>query len=489
MFKSVIIGALMFGLLAAFLVLVPSKPSYLAYGCGAGSALIITIHFISSANEKKRRVGRAAFWIPLLCLSLLFIVLPVFFAATLYLWGMFSPIIWILLISLTVVFYVNFVSVPLAIYQKRRELKQAASLSYCPSLSILIPAYNEEKVLYKAIESALEASYPNKEIIVIDDGSTDRTHQIAQSFYESGVKVIHRPNGGKSIALNHGLLFARGEIIVIVDADSLVGKNTLVELVQPFQDPEVVSVAGNIKVLNRRNLLTKCQALEYIANINVYRRALDVFGSVTVVPGALGAYRREVLEGSGFYDSDTLVEDFDVTVKALKTGKVVQARASAIAYTEAPQTLGGFIKQRLRWYRGNFQAVWKHRDAALNSRYGFLQKLAFPYLVVSMLFTPFAGMVVISSVVIAILNGTALMLIPAFMYFTLLQFILSLLAVELDDEDKKLVLYTPLFVFGYRQLCDFIMIKSFMDVLFRRGLRWTSAQRFGAEVSKSSISS
>jgi cellulose synthase/poly-beta-1,6-N-acetylglucosamine synthase-like glycosyltransferase len=489
MFKSVIIGILMFGLLAAYLLLVPSQSSFPAYAMGTAIALILVIHFISSMATKRKRMGRAAFWIPVVSLSLLFIVLPAFFAAVLYLWGMFSLITWILLISLIVIFYINFVSVPLAIYQKRREIRQAASLSYCPSVSILIPAHNEEKVLDKAIESVLEAFYPNdKEIIVIDDGSTDRTYEVAESFCDRGLKVIRRPNGGKAVALNHGLLFARGEIIIMVDADSLVGKNTLIELVQPFRDPEVASVAGNIKVLNRVNWLTRCQALEYIANINVYRRALDVFGSVTVVPGSLGAYRREVLEGSGFYDLDTLVEDFDVTIKALKTGKVVQSSSSAVAYTEAPQTLGGLIKQRLRWYRGNFQAVWKHRDAAFNARYGFLQKLVFPFLVVSMLFTPFAGLVVLASGAIAILNGNGLVLVPIFIYFCLLQFLLSLLAIELDGEDKKLAIYTPLFIFGYRQICDFTMIKGFIDVLFRRRLKWTSVQRIGAKVSRSAVS-
>lgn len=488
MLKSGIIGALIFCLLAAFLVLAPSKPSFLSYTIGAGSAFIIILHFVSSASTRKRQAGRAAFWIPLLSLSLLFIFLPIIFAAALYLWGAFSFFTWILLISLTIVFYYNFLTVPLAIYHKRRELKKSDSLSYCPSVSILIPAHNEEKVLRKTVEAVLEASYPNKEIIIIDDGSTDRTYQIAQGFCDRGVKVIHRPNGGKAVALNHGLQFAQGEVIIIVDADSLVGKNTLVELVQPFQNPGAAAVAGNIKVLNRKNWLTKCQALEYIASINIYRRALDVFGSVTVVPGALGAYRREVLEGSGFYDPDTLVEDFDVTMKVLKTGNVVQASTSAVSYTEAPQTIGDLIKQRLRWYRGNFQAMWKHRDAAFNSRYGFLQKLSFPFMAISMTFLPLAGLVTIASAVLIILNGDGLMLVPTFLLFFSLQYLLSMLAIQLDGEDKKLALYSPLFVLGYKQLCDFIMIKSMIDVIFRKRLKWTSVRRIGAEVSRNTLS-
>jgi cellulose synthase/poly-beta-1,6-N-acetylglucosamine synthase-like glycosyltransferase len=489
MLKSIIIGALILCLLASLVVLVPSKPTFFSYAVGTFCALIIVIHFVSTANTQKKRTGNAAFWLSLLSLCLLFILLPVIFAAALYFWGMFSFFAWILLIGLTIVFYYNFLIVPLAIYHKRRETKHPESLSYFPSISILIPAYNEERVLRRTIETALEAYYPKKkEIIVIDDGSTDKTFQIAQGFACSGVKVIHRPNGGKAIALNHGLRFAQSEIVIVVDADSMVGKNTLVELVQPFQDSDVTAVAGNIKVLNRRNWLTKCQALEYITSINLYRRALDIFGSVTVVPGALGAYRRKGLEGSGFYDPDTLVEDFDLTIKALKTGNVVQASSSAVSYTEAPQTVGGLLKQRLRWYRGNFQALWKHRDAALNSRYGFLQKLSFPYMAISMTFIPLAGLVTVTAAVLVTLNGAGLILITSLIFFFVLQFLLSLLAIQLDGEDKKLALYSPLFVFGYKQLCDFILMRCLIDVLFRKRLKWTRVQRIGAEVSKSALS-
>jgi cellulose synthase/poly-beta-1,6-N-acetylglucosamine synthase-like glycosyltransferase len=425
---------------------------------------------------------------PVLSLSSLFILLPIVFGAALHFWGAFSVSTWVLLISLTMTMYYNFLNVPLAIYQKRQELKQFDSPGYFPFVTVLIPAYNEEKVLARTIEAVIEASYPDKEIIVVDDGSRDLTPRIAQGFSNMGVKVIRRPNGGKATALNHGLLFARGEIIVIVDADSQICKNTLVELIKPFQDSDVAAVAGNIKVLNRRNLLTRCQALEYIASINIYRRALDVFGSVTVVPGALGAYRREALVGGGVYDPDTLVEDFDVTIKALKSGKIVQASTSAISYTEAPPTLKDLFKQRIRWYRGNFQALWKHRDAAWNSRYGFLQRLAFPHIAISMIFLPLAGLVNIASSVLIVMDGQGMVLVPTFLFFCFLQLLLCILAIQLDDEDRKLALYSPFLLLGYKQLCDFILLKSFFDVVFRKKLKWTSAKRVGAQVTRKALS-
>jgi cellulose synthase/poly-beta-1,6-N-acetylglucosamine synthase-like glycosyltransferase len=261
-----------------------------------------------------------------------------------------------------------------------------------------------------------------------------------------------------------------------------------VELVKAFRDPEVAAVAGNIKVLNRKHLLNKCQALEYIASININRRALDVFGSVTVVPGALGAYRREALVGGGVYDPDTLVEDFDVTIKALKSGKIVQASTSAISYTEAPETINDLFKQRMRWYRGNFQAMWKHRDAVFNTRYGFLQRLSYPQMAISMLFLPLAGVVNIVSTIVILINGTGMILLPTFLFFCFLQFLLCIMAIELDGEDRRLSLYAPFLLLGYKQLCDYIMLKSFFDVIFlRKRLKWTSAKRVGAEVSKKTV--
>jgi cellulose synthase/poly-beta-1,6-N-acetylglucosamine synthase-like glycosyltransferase len=480
MVKNIIIAVITLCLLVSFVIVMPSQQTYLSFGLGISVAALILVNFVISASTKKTQIGRAAFWVPIFSLSSFFVLLPFLFAAALNFWGVFSVTTWVLLISLTLTMYYNFLNVPLAIYQKYRELKQFNSPGYFPSLTVLIPAYNEEKVLSRTIETVLEATYPDKEVIVIDDGSKDQTNRIAMSYSNRGVKVIHRPNGGKATALNHGLFFASGEIIVIIDADSQISKNTLIELVKPFRNPEVAAVAGNIKVLNRRNLLTKCQALEYIASINIYRRALDVFGSVTVVPGALGAYRRDVMESNGFYDSDTLVEDFDVTVKALKTGKIVQASTSAVSYTEAPYAIKDFLKQRLRWYRGNFQAMWKHRDAIFNSRYGFLQRLSFPHMVISMIFLPLAGLINIVASIQMIINGDGFVLVPAFLFFSLLQLLLSFMAIQLDGEDKKLALYSPLLILGYKQLCDFVMLKSFIDVLTRKKLKWTSAQRVGA---------
>ncbi len=459
----------------------PPLPASLSFVIGAGVAFILSLYYIFAVAAERRQIKGRAIWIPVISLSFLGLLLPLFFAAILYLQGMFSLIGWLLMIALTSTFFLYFLTIPLAFYRKYQETKDVElAFEHPPSVTVLVPAYNEEKVLRRTLECILEASYPDKEIIVIDDGSTDRTYQIALDFSDQGVKVVHRPNGGKSAALNFGLLFARGEIIIIIDADSLIGKNALVEMIRPFRDPEVAAIAGNIKVLNRKNLLTNCQAVEYIANINIFRKALDVFGKIPVVPGPLGAYRRNVLEGSGCYDPDTLVEDFDVTVKTLKTGRVVQASSSALCYTEAPETLSDFIKQRLRWYRGIFQVMWKHHDAGLNRRFGFLQRLTYPYMLLSMIFMPMAGLVIIVSIILAIFSGMGIWLLYMFLFFLALQFLSTILAIQLDEEDMKLALYSPLFVVGYKHLCDFLMIKSLFDVLLRRQMKWERVKRIGS---------
>jgi cellulose synthase/poly-beta-1,6-N-acetylglucosamine synthase-like glycosyltransferase len=455
----------------------PTRYVFLAFGI----AIAATTYFLIVAITQPKRIkpGDLKPWQRFTTLSTLFLVLPFIFGAFLFYYKVLSLELIVLMMGLTFTFFYNFLTIPLAVWHKSQESKVVSQPDSYPPVSIIVPAYNEEKCLERTIETLIEIDYPDKEIIVVDDGSTDRTYEIAQSYRDQGVNVFHRPNGGKAAALNYGLLFARREIIVTVDADSLIGRTAIKEVVKGFHDPEVGAVCGNIKVLNRNNLLTQCQALEYIISINLVRRAFDIFGTVTVVPGALGAFRRETLADGGFYDWDTLVEDFDVTVKTLKAKKIIQASSDALAYTEAPQTLGDLIKQRLRWYRGNYQTILKHRDIFLNPRFDFLYKLAAPFMWFSMIFIPFAGIAVIISVVTVIWARNWGELLYAFSLFVSLQFLLSVLTIQLDDEDMRLLLYSPFFVVGYKHLMDWIMIKSLFDILLKRKVTWTRAKRIG----------
>ena len=414
-------------------------------------------------------------------LSLFFLNFPFIFGAFLFLFrppSLSSLFFAILTAGLALTLFYDFLNIPLALYHKHLEdTISKRNIRHYPSISIIVPAYNEENFIAGTIETLLELSYPKKEIIIVDDGSTDRTLEIAKSFVPRGVKVVHRPNGGKWAALNYGILFSKGEIILTVDADSLVSRTALIEVVKSFQDPEVTAVAGNVKVLNRNTLLTRCQALEYITDINIAKRPFDLFGSTMVVPGVFGAFRKKVLKGTGAYDPDTVTEDFDTTIKALKSGGVVQAISSAYAYTEAPETLIDFYNQRLRWYGGALQVMIKHRDILTHPIFGPLSTIGYPYILLSMIFVPFCGVVALISGIIACLTGTVLETLQMLALFIALEFLFSVLAIQLDDEDLTLALYSPFFVVGYRHLRDIIRFRSFLNVALGRKVAWTRARR------------
>jgi cellulose synthase/poly-beta-1,6-N-acetylglucosamine synthase-like glycosyltransferase len=249
-----------------------------------------------------------------------------------------------------------------------------------PFVTVIIPAYNEDRVIAQTVASLLGSTYPRFEIIVIDDGSRDRTSDVVRERFGdvARVRLFTRANVGKAGALNFGMRHARGDIVVALDADTIFPPHTLGALTRGFDDPLVGAVAGNAKVGNRINLLTRWQALEYVTTQNLDRRAFALLNCITVVPGAVGAWRRELLEQIGGFSPDTLAEDQDLTLKVRKLGYKIGYEEDAVALTEAPDTLRGLAKQRFRWSFGTLQCMWKHRDALANPRYGALGFLAMP---------------------------------------------------------------------------------------------------------------
>ena len=249
-----------------------------------------------------------------------------------------------------------------------------------PLQTVLIPAHNENKVIVGAVSHVLVSDYPNLEVIVIDDGSTDDTLELVSTYYSGDprVRLFRIPNGGKAAALNCGLKRARGHVVVALDADTHFEKDAISKLVRWFEDPEVGAVAGNAKVGNRVNMITRWQALEYVTSQNLERRALAALGCITVVPGAIGAWRREALERMGGFPLDTLAEDQDLTLTLLTAGYTVLYDSSAIGWTEAPDTVKALVKQRFRWAFGTLQCLWKHRQVTLRPRFGALGLIAVP---------------------------------------------------------------------------------------------------------------
>src|SRR5206468_6077478 len=254
-----------------------------------------------------------------------------------------------------------------------RTRKNYATPEYQPRVAVLIPAYNEEKVIVRTIRSVMMSNYKNIRIIVIDDGSSDRTYDVARDAYPADIDsgrltVMTKPNGGKADALNFALERIDEELYVGIDADGVIAHDAITNLVPHFANPKIGAVAGNAKVGNRVNLWTRWQALEYITSQNFERRALNLFHVITVVPGAIGAWRTEDVKRAGGYPINTVAEDADLTMSLLEHRLKVVYEDRALAFTEAPVDPKGLMRQRFRWSFGTLQAVWKHRAAFVRNK-------------------------------------------------------------------------------------------------------------------------
>ncbi|MBX3593203.1 glycosyltransferase [Sphingomonas sp.] len=255
----------------------------------------------------------------------------------------------------------------LAWFQSSR--RRAEPPTFEPSVSVIIPAYNEERVIAASVARVLASDYPALQVIVADDGSKDGTSRIvAEAFADDPrVTLLTLENGGKAAALNRALLQATGEVVIALDADTQFEPLTIRRLARWFADPRIGAVAGDARVGNRVNLVTRWQAVEYITAQNLERRALAGFDAMTVVPGAVGAWRRAALDGVGGYPEDTLAEDQDLTIAIQRAGWRVTYDPRATAWTEAPESFRALAKQRYRWAFGTLQCLWKHR-AILRTR-------------------------------------------------------------------------------------------------------------------------
>ncbi len=246
----------------------------------------------------------------------------------------------------------------LAVYQRYQRHHQRFAPDYALSVAVVVPAFNEEKVIVQTIASLLASDHPNHcEVIVVDDGSSDDTYAIARDTFadDPRVRVFTEPNRSKSAALNFGV--TQAEVVVAMDADTVFSRDTISKLVRYFIDPRVGAVANNAKVGNRTNLMTRWQALEYITSQNLDRRAFDALNCISVVPGAVGAWRRDLILTTGGFTDETLAEDTDLTMTIRRMGYRIVYENEAVALTEAPDTVRGFIRQRYRWMFGTMQAV------------------------------------------------------------------------------------------------------------------------------------
>ncbi|MBW1668652.1 MAG: glycosyltransferase family 2 protein [Deltaproteobacteria bacterium] len=257
-----------------------------------------------------------------------------------------------------------------------KKIRNKEYPTHYPPVTLIIPAHNEEKVIENSIQAALEATYPNKEIIVVDDGSKDKTFEIAQRYASKGlIKLVHRDHasGSKSGALNNGILFATGDIIITVDADTLLEREAITEIVKPFADSSIAAVSGNVRILRGEkggnNILTRLQAYEYAQSIELGRRFNSLIGMLLIISGAFGAFRLKDVKSLGQYSTDTITEDFEITFKFRKLNKRLVFAEKAISWTYCPETWRDWQRQRIRWTRGQAETLWRHRNVFSISKF------------------------------------------------------------------------------------------------------------------------
>ena len=384
----------------------------------------------------------------------------------------------------------------LAFFQRKKErrlengyLLMAASWKEgAPLVSIIIPAYNEELNAVRTIESLLQQDYPNFNVIFVDDGSKDGTFERVNTAF-SGNPTVHavtKPNGGKASALNYGIHITDAEFVVCIDADTQLKTDAVSELMKRFTSDRVGAVAGNVKVGNERNLLTHWQSIEYITAQNFDRRAFDLLNCITVVPGAIGAFRRTAISDAGIFTTDTLAEDCDLTMRLLRCNYIVRNCASALAYTEAPESIGMFLKQRFRWSFGVMQCFWKHRDACFNGKYGAFGWVAMPNILIFQIVLPFlaplADLILVLSLVAAsfgFVPASIWHILFYYIVFTLVDVAGAGLAFAFEKEDPRKLLWMIPQRLVYRQLMYYILLKSFRRAIKGEQQGWGRLKRTG----------
>jgi cellulose synthase/poly-beta-1,6-N-acetylglucosamine synthase-like glycosyltransferase/peptidoglycan/xylan/chitin deacetylase (PgdA/CDA1 family) len=384
----------------------------------------------------------------------------------------------------------------LALRNFRAEQRQAGAPAPSAEMrvSVVVPAYNEERVIVRSVRRILDSTYRNLQVIVVDDGSKDDTFGVLTAHFtgDPRVTLVSIPNSGKAHALNVGLSQAEGDVVVALDADTIFNRDAIARLVRWFGDPAIGAVAGNAKVGNRINMITRWQALEYIGAQNLERRALAALGTLTVVPGAIGAWRRSAVERLGGFPSDTVAEDQDLTIALQRAGYRVLFDSSAVAWTEAPATFKGLARQRFRWAYGTLQCLWKYRSLTLSGRYGALGLIALPqvwlFQIVLTALAPVADLMLLWQL---LWQGAAYLehgaefnndsLIKVGIYYGLFV-LLDLAAAGFGfliegNEDKRLLVSLPLQRFGYRQLMYYVVVRSIFTALKGAVVGWGKLER------------
>lgn len=354
--------------------------------------------------------------------------------------------------------------------------------SFAQSVSVLIPAYNEEKSIADTVQSVINNKGPIGEIIVINDGSSDETAAIVQALSQKHaglVKLISKQNSGKAEALNTGLRAAQHDIVMAMDGDTILAPDAIEYLLRHFHDRRVAAVAGKVRAIRAGNVISAFQTIEYIIGQNMEKRVMAMVNAVGVVPGPIGAWRRDLLLELGGYSTDTLVEDQDLTLAILAQGYKIRYEPQAIAYTETPDTVRNFVRQRFRWIFGTMQCFWKYKRLLFSAKRWNVGWIVMPNIVLYNTLVPLFSPIIDILALISILNGNLAEVLLAYNLFTVFDLAYAYLGFRGEKNSQNLLLLIPLQRLYYRQLLLFVIIKSLIRAIEGTGALWNKIERKG----------
>ncbi len=357
-----------------------------------------------------------------------------------------------------------------------------------PFVSIIVPVYNEEKVVKDSVSSLLELDYNNYEIIIVDDGSTDNTKKVAESIvgYRKGkngeikVSLISKPNGGKAKALNAGIRHSKADFILCMDGDSQLAPDSLKLSTRHFVNPEIGAVAGNVKVMNRKKFLTDLQALEYVEGLNMARSAQSYIKLVNIIPGPIGIFRKKAIEDAGLYSSDTFAEDADLTLKILAKGWKIYYEPNAVSYTEAPAKLQQLLKQRYRWTRGIIQSIRKHKKLLINPSINFGDTFILWTMFYEALIWPAMNIAANAFFIIAaILFGFSNLIFFWWAGLALLDLVTAIYCIAAEKEEFRLAVYAIIYRMVFILIIDICKAMSTVEEFLGIRMTWGKLERVG----------
>ena len=366
----------------------------------------------------------------------------------------------------------------------RRSADEDMHISKKDTVTIIVPCYNEQDVIVPSLRSTIAQTYPNLEIIVVDDGSSDRTYELAKVFeFDDGyrsLKVLSKVNGGKSRALNYGIEKAKGNLICCVDADSKLDKFAIELLVQHFKNPEIAAVAGSVSVINTDTFLTKLQALEYIQGLNMVKNGQAFLKLVNIIPGPLGMFRKEAMKEVGYYSHDTFAEDCDLTLSLIAKGYKIDFEPDAIAHTEAPEDLLDLLKQRYRWTRGILQAIKKNKKYLWNLRSKPSISFVMWYMLFESVFWPFMQIWGdLFMIYLALSTGTSQLLLFWWIMFTVLDIAGAIYCLLITKEKLSLAAYSTIYRLAFITVINIAKIFATIEEWFNIEMSWGKLERKG----------